>query len=74
MAASMIERVARALAAADNGVPTTWKLYADEARAAIAAMRKQSVAMEEAGLDATGGSASCLASYRAMIDAALADG
>jgi hypothetical protein len=40
----------------------------------IEKMREPSAAMEKAGLDAAGGDGSCLASYEAMIDAALAEG
>ena len=61
---SMVERVARAMASDDNGAPTTWRMYADDAKVVIAAMRKPTAAMLEAGR--------CTSDQWArMIDAAL---
>jgi hypothetical protein len=62
---TMVERVARALARADNGVPTTWRLYVDDAMVAIGAMREPTAAVLEAG--------QCTSEQWArMIEAALA--
>ncbi|WP_125960753.1 hypothetical protein [Sphingomonas sp. ABOLF] len=73
---SMVERVARALAEADNGAPTTWHLYADDARVAIAAMRKLTDHVRSAGEETIDGhvpGAAIDLVWKAMIDAALAE-
>lgn len=46
----MVERVARALALHRHGVGGLWTHYTADARAAIAAMREPTAAMEEAPL------------------------
>jgi len=61
----MIERVARELAAADNGAPTTWRLYEDDAKLAIKAMGRATDGMLAAG-DCT------RQNWTRMIEAALA--
>jgi len=73
---TMIERVAREMAGADNGAPTTWRLYAGDARVAIAAMRKLTDHVRRAGEEAieshsTGAPVDLV--WKAMIDAALAE-
>ena len=61
----------------DRRVEEYWKLHVSSARAAIEAIREPSKAMEEAGrremgMDEWEGTASNV--WRAMIDAALAEG
>lgn len=87
MAESMIERVARVLAEKDGvhpdwsatgmGMPGPednepgWKLYEEEARAAIEAMREPTDAMVVAGRDETDWEPKARAVWSSMIDAAL---
>ncbi|TCP94486.1 hypothetical protein C8J42_101952 [Sphingomonas sp. PP-CE-1A-559] len=73
---SMIERVARAMASADNGAPTTWRLYADDARIAIAAMREPTDHVSRAGEEMIDGhtpGAPVDLLWKSMIDAALSE-
>ena len=93
MTDSMIERVARAIAAVHiaevkgtdcepvvaERVESRWMSYREEARAAIAAMREPTEAMVDAGYACDGtttydATAFCETHWRAMIDAALAEG
>ena len=73
---SMIERVARAMAGADNGAPTTWRLYADDARVAIAAMREPTDHVRRAGdkmIESHPPGAPADLLWKSMIDAALSE-
>lgn len=78
--ASMIERVALALLADEHGpdlqpndVPNLWPAFVQQARVAIAAMRKPTEDMVSAGLDADVGHYSATGVWEAMIDAALGE-
>lgn len=70
---TMIQRAAMALANADNGAPTTWRMYVDDVRAVIAAMRDPTEAMLSAGSSGSncGENPDPDDVWRAMIDAAL---
>jgi hypothetical protein len=68
---SLVERVARALAAAAGDDPNRyWGEYQDDARAAIAAMREPTEAMVNVLRNTEHG---ILDDWHAMIDAALAE-
>ena len=64
----MIERVARAIAEQMFDYPDGDKSFHNEARAAIAAMREPTEAMQIAAIHTDG---QCIVMWQAMIDAAL---
>lgn len=74
---TMIERVARAIAAKETGSETNYRDFVDAARAAIEAMREPTDEMVRAGRAVDGqyntvrASIDAAAHYRAMIDKAL---
>ena len=70
--ASLVERVARALAAA-RGKTDDWREFRDEARAAIAAMRVPSQRMLEAAGAGLVDYSDIRHDWRVMVDAALAE-
>lgn len=70
MTDSMIERVARALAQADNGAPITWELYIEDARAVLTAMREPTTMMIISCGDLPGSQQEY---WTRSIDAALAE-
>jgi hypothetical protein len=77
----MIEKVARALSAAEDGNEENWRSFTPDARAAISAMREPTEAMANAGGLAINADEDVLAvtaqearqAFTAMLDAALGD-